>query len=31
MTLHWWHVAISYLLTFVVIGALALGAALGLW
>ena len=28
MTLHWWHVAISYILTFAVFGALALGAAL---
>ena len=28
MTLHWWHVLVSYLLTFAVFGALAIGAAL---
>ena len=28
MTLHWWHIVISYLLTFAVFGALAIGAAL---
>jgi hypothetical protein len=28
MTLHWWHIAISYLLTFGVFAALAIGAAL---
>ncbi|MBW6400138.1 heme exporter protein CcmD [Roseomonas sp. HJA6] len=28
MTLHWWHVLISYALTAVVFGALAGGAAL---
>ncbi|HEY4253461.1 MAG TPA: heme exporter protein CcmD [Roseomonas sp.] len=28
MTLHWWHVAISYGLTLLVFGSLALGAAL---
>ncbi len=27
MTLHWWHVAISYGMTMAVFGALALGAA----
>jgi hypothetical protein len=27
MTLHWWHVAISYALTLGVFGALAIGAA----
>jgi hypothetical protein len=27
MTLHWWHVVISYALTVAVFGALALGAA----
>ena len=27
MTLHWWHVTITYALTFVVFGALAVGAA----
>ena len=27
MTLHWWHVIISYLMTAVVFGALAYGAA----
>ena len=26
MTLHWWHVIISYLMTAVVFGALAYGA-----
>lgn len=28
MTLHWWHVAISYALTLAVFGGLAFGAAL---
>ena len=28
MTPHWWHVALSYGLTLVVFGALAIGAAL---
>lgn len=28
MTLHWWHVAVSYLLTAAVFGGLALGAGL---
>ena len=27
MSLHWWHVAVSYLLTVAVFGALAYGAA----
>ncbi|MEO3471249.1 heme exporter protein CcmD [Roseomonas sp. CAU 1739] len=27
MTLHWWHVTITYALTLVVFGALAFGAA----
>ena len=27
MSLHWWHVAISYVLTLAVFGALAIGAA----
>ncbi|MBR0649257.1 heme exporter protein CcmD [Roseomonas terrae] len=28
MTLHWWHVVVSYLLTLAVFGALAFGAAM---
>ena len=28
MTLHWWHVVVSYMLTFGVFGALGFGAAL---
>jgi hypothetical protein len=28
MTLHWWHITISYALTLGVFGALAVGAAL---
>ncbi len=28
MTLHWWHITLSYLLTFGVFAALAIGAAL---
>lgn len=27
MSLHWWHITVSYLLTAVVFGALAIGAA----
>jgi len=27
MTLHWWHIAVSYLLTLAVFGGLAIGAA----